>query len=285
MKKTLGRKLRIAAASVIACAVSASGAAYAAEPPGYASGTKADSITPVAVWHTISDAEMGRTYSGTLSDGYRSASYRFQIDSASCVKITHYQKDGSTYVINERGERLMTVHQGTDYIYLSEGTYYATVEGGSDYSVRLQSRKTAESFPKGWGRNDNRTDTANRIRLNKKYKGQVDSSDHVDIYRVSIPSAGRIKISYDCLKETNQMPAVKYELTDRKGRSIDIPKSVRAGTYYLRFFTATYDEAGSPYCFTVRSSAKKTKKTKNTKKTSSKKAAKKQDRKKSGKKK
>ncbi|MCI9597707.1 MAG: hypothetical protein HFE75_10510 [Firmicutes bacterium] len=89
----------------------------------------------------------------------------------------------------------------TDHIiHLTAGTYYIrfTRYAGYGYSGRydfhLSFTPANESFLEGNGRNNDTLAAADRISLGGTYQGQIAENDTRDVYRFSLPKAGKIRV-------------------------------------------------------------------------------------------
>lgn len=138
-------------------------------------------------------------------------------------------------------DHLIQLTAGTYYIRFKQ--YFSYGYGGS-YDFQLSFTSANESFAEGNGRNNDTLAAADRISLSKTYLGQIAENDTKDVYRFSLPKAGKIRIqgtTAACLH------IFLYNSTGKKIRQIegienhdllrlewdDIIHLEKAGTYYL----------------------------------------------------
>ena len=135
-------------------------------------------------------------------------------------------------------------------IELTSGTYYIRFTWGYDglsqgeYNFKLGFQSAEESFKELPGGSNNSMDTANAIRLNTDYRGQIAHNDDKDFYKFTLSEADTITLS-----STFYMEAINYSLFDEAGeqiwndrfywdsetgkKTIDKELELSSGTYYL----------------------------------------------------
>lgn len=80
---------------------------------------------------------------------------------------------------------------------LNKGTYYFAVvrdDGTGNYNFKMTYKKASESFAEPQGGNNQIIDKADKISLNKTYKGQIALTDDRDFYKFTLPTSGKIKV-------------------------------------------------------------------------------------------
>lgn len=140
------------------------------------------------------------------------------------------------------------------------GTYYLDVikewwGTGGDYTFNATFEDSKESFVETIAKNDNSIQSANAIELNKEYKGQIALNDAADVYKFTLPSAGKVTLS-----ATAKIPLIEYDFVSEDGSWNAREKWVWAeGSGYSNRNLVFYLPAGT-YYYTVIQQAESDKK-------------------------
>lgn len=223
---------------------------------------------------TANNIKLNKTYEGIIAESNDLDFYKFKLDDAGQVNVKMKNRSGTTWrltVLNDKGEVLKNfdtdnselVKGNTEKaIGLPKGTYYVKVEPSS-YTIDNPYKLTVD-YVKGntYEKEFNNTiTTANKISLNKLYKGVIQNSDDDDFYKVNLPSSGNVTLSLSTRAGSRWYVHIQdekgviydYFQTDNselvKGRNavkVGLPK----GTYYIKVapYESTIDR---PYTLKV----------------------------------
>lgn len=181
-------------------------------------------------WPTY--VSLDRTYSDNLSANEDEDYYKFTINSSGRVQIKSnaYMEYVTYRIYDENGEEVTcwwderwndTTQKVTlnDSVDLTKGSYYFVIEKGNgctgNYNFKLSFTSAGESFTETGDGTNNMIESANKISLNKAYKGQIARNDDKDFYKFTLPSSGRIS-----LKSTAYTEYLTYRVYDIDGNEI-----------------------------------------------------------------
>ena len=180
--------------------------------------------------------------SSDLSDFYK---FTLSKSSGFRVKLSQLTGNADLWLLKSNGDRLAkSTHSATrnESINgrLKAGTYYiqvATEDNAASYSLDLKGSGRASDA----GNSQSAAlDAGNLSRTQRRYKGQVGSSDTDDYYRVDLSEGGNFKaiasgISGDIdLQLFNSNGLQLSKSTGNGSASESISQNVAAGTYYVR---------------------------------------------------
>lgn len=219
-----------------------------------------DKATPV---------EFGNTHTGTLSEESKVDYYMITLPSSGKIDISVSTNIGNTYFViyNMKNEKIWdqntTNKQGT--LHLLAGNYYLYVgknKGYGDYNFKITFESAGESFEEKFdGANNNTIVEASEITAGVEYKGYIGNNDKIDVYKIVVPTSGRINI-----KVNTTMGRTYYYLynsSDTKiwgdifSNGLDKNVYLTAGTYYFKVqvldvygkynFNLTFDSANESF--------------------------------------
>ncbi|MDO4623473.1 MAG: hypothetical protein Q4B22_11020 [Eubacteriales bacterium] len=202
----------------------------------------------------------GKTYKGQIAYNDSADFYRVTLPSSGRLKIsaTSYFYRIQYNIYNADGENIwgQTCYHNdstgigflNNTIDLTKGTYYFVASKRFDdtgnYSFKLSFTGAGESFTEsGWGTN-NSMDSAQKIALNKQYKGQIAKNDERDYYKLTLNKAMNITF-----KATAYVDHIDYYIHKTSGErvyssapswkselgysSVSENLTLQKGTYYL----------------------------------------------------
>lgn len=188
-----------------------------------------------ASFATATGIAMGQTISGTITEQAAERLYRFALSSSGCVtlNLNSYMEYYTVQVYNSAGEEVwysdnnkwnenLKYRSDSHKIELTKGSYYLKVAGHSfhndDYPRYTGSYNFSTKFVSAgetYAEPNNDFSSAPYMNLNGTVKGQIAENDAYDIYRFSMPSAGRLNV-----KMTSYMQYYTMQVYDSNGKEI-----------------------------------------------------------------
>ena len=236
-----------------------------------------------AVYDSISSARSissGVSYTGTISTADTVDYYKFTLSSSSTVTlsvnaalrelyVTLYDEDGNQIADdgpdwNSGGQivfnRTYTFTKGTYYIKISKG-YYTYDDNYGNYSLKLTTTSSNETFSETKGGLDNSIATANSISPKTTYKGQIAFNDTVDFYKFVLSTSSAVTLDvngalrelyvtiYD--EEGNQIADNSPDWNSSGQIVFNRIYTFTKGTYYIKISKGyySYDDNYGNYSF------------------------------------
>ena len=150
---------------------------------------------------TANQISYGKDYIGCLAKNDDTDIYKFTLSESGNMKFDVFSNINYIHVelFDENGERVWysSLHDNDttkeikfqEDLHLIKGTYYFSFKGSSntgEYRFRFDFTSAYESFSENLSVNNNQTSSANLIKINNQYNGQIALNDDVDIYRIDI---------------------------------------------------------------------------------------------------
>ena len=213
---------------------------------------------------TANEMQLGDTISGTITESDDLDYYKFELESAGCVKLnmTSYMKyycikiydaDGQEVWWTTENEWTETVGYRKDAydVYLEKGIYYLQINGyrKSDWDKSTGKYECITAFLSSETNNvesDNSYADANNISLGNSIVGQISENDDYDTYKFELFQAGCVKLNmtsymkYYCIKiyDVDGQEiwwATENEWTETVGYRKDMyDLYLEKGTYYMQ---------------------------------------------------
>ncbi|MGN0522239.1 MAG: hypothetical protein ACI4IQ_06340, partial [Eubacterium sp.] len=229
---------------------------------------------------SASSIALGNSYKGQLALNDERDVYKFTLSTSGriAISLTAYVQTLSFYIYNIDGE---TVWDNT-YVYwndntqqisltpsidLTSGTYYFAIvrsypDRTGSYSFKISFSSAGESFKETKSGTNNSVASASSIALGNSYKGQLALNDERDLYKFSLNSSTKIKISLTAYIQTlsfyiydlngNTIWDSTYQYWDDNTHKIVLSTTLdlSGGTYYFAIVRAYGDRTGN-YNFNV----------------------------------
>lgn len=181
---------------------------------------------------TADSISFSKTYNGMLAINDSADFYKVTLASTGALKIdsaakmsyiycTLYDVDGNQlWRINPYWNTTSLQSTNSNTLYLNAGTYYVSFsKDGSytgNYNFKLSFVSSAESFKEtGWGIN-NSFDSANKLSLNKEYKGAICQNDSQDMYKFNLTSNMNVVLNFSA----KGMTYIYVKIFDSTGNQI-----------------------------------------------------------------
>ena len=233
---------------------------------------------------TANEMQLGDTISGTITESDDLDYYKFELESAGCVKLnmTSYMKyycikiydaDGQEVWWTTENEWTETVGYRKDAydVYLEKGIYYLQINGyrKSDWDKSTGKYECITAFLSSETNNvesDNSYADANNISLGNSIVGQISENDDYDTYKFELFQAGCVKLNmtsymkYYCIKiyDVDGQEiwwATENEWTETVGYRKDMyDLYLEKGTYYMQingYRKSDWDKSTGKYEFSI----------------------------------
>lgn len=236
------------------------------------------SISSDASENSFSDAAnytIGKQVSGNISNSNTKDYYKFTLKKSGRIEIVavSFMEQIGYSVYDSNFSLVDSENQWWDhskkfgyyqrYKNLTSGTYYFVIkklQGIGDYNFSINYVSANESFGESQSKHNNSFNDACKIKLNKKYVGQIAENDVTDFYKFELSSSGKIKIL-----AKSHMYWVSYEIYDSSYKRISIKNilssnntgvgtynesiKLKSGTYY--FVVSKYISYTGVYNFKI----------------------------------
>lgn len=207
---------------------------------------------------------MGVSQSGTLTKANEVNSYKFVMPASGQLSISglvakETSEAGGAYVAlsicNQAGWEFSYWNMGVDSqlrlgktVFLNKGEYILEIQQMAfswplRYNFMLSCTSANESFVEGTRGSNNTFDTANVIRANTTYRGQISADDRCDMYRISIPAKGNKRLIFNLIEKSDTVGLGEVKIYD--SNRVEIKSwsyasgingeviGLTAGTYYI----------------------------------------------------
>ena len=180
---------------------------------------------------TATNISTGVQYSGSITNYNPKDVYKFTIASSGRINInlkaniyvTHYciydangeEIWGSSYRRWNDVTEMMSMDENIDLI---KGTYYFAIaqeDGTGNYNFKINFTSAKESFSETSTHKNNDFASADKIVIDKTYKGQIAQNDNKDFYKFELQKNTTLKI-----KATANICETNYYLYDENGNSV-----------------------------------------------------------------
>ena len=156
--------------------------------------------------------KVNKTYKGQLATNDDTDLYKFALSSSGRIKIkiSAYINYSSYYLYDENGNSIWVmdwkewnentrVYKMNETVDLVKGTYYFAVvksdeEYTGNYNFKLIYTSAKESISESQSHSNNSISEADKIKINKSYKGQIAANDDTDLYKITFKTRCTVKL-------------------------------------------------------------------------------------------
>lgn len=179
----------------------------------------------------MSNISLGKYYYGSITETNEKDSYTFTLNASGRVTLSASARMEWVYyhIYDSEGNELWDINPswnsttGTittkESIDLTKGTYRFTVEkdgrNTGNYSFELDFVSSSESFTETRFGSNNDMYSANSVKVNTNYKGQIANNDEKDFYRFTLNASGRVTLSASA-----KMEWIYYYIYDSEGNEL-----------------------------------------------------------------
>lgn len=169
-------------------------------------------------------------YFGQIADNDEQDYYKFTLNASGRITLglTAYVKTLNIVIYDENGQEVYSTDKWwnstseqiaySDCFDLTKGTYYLKFKyysGTGNYNFNIGYVSANESFVENNGGSNNMLNTASRIQMNTRYRGQIALNDDKDFYKFHVASGRNISINLN-----GKMKTLRLKIYDNKGDEI-----------------------------------------------------------------